>query len=644
MIAKFSIEYPLAWVLITEIITLIKVVLYIYYKMGESIVNELYTYLYTYVYIYVYEYAYEKTVLAKIRTIIKLQADHINKTYFKPKTWVGKYIMITKPAPPLIQEPIPKYNTELFLSTTSHEKMRYIQLYCNLLRQLILIRSLSMAAKRVKPGTTKHVVWKQGTYNLEDKMGHDSALTRLPIIYEEDRFYVDFEELASIMRNNHYLDHYMLDTMKSFHFCEYEYLVEEDDYFEQAYGDSYIAPGLSIVWISLILALLAEPLYAIFFWLVFWAYSIVLTHIYEYKLNRALFPYYNSSLIATSRDNLNVDNQKSLYYPIQDYVSGYTNENYSTDEISFLREDEDEPFYHEDEGGGGTLLTYIDDSGYDDGFDGDFDVLTPDDEYHDYDPFNVDSYVYPLYQWVTIHNPGRWDKFLYRHLSWFMEFDRWELEYVDELYAAAPETEHGFLVREGDIDGHLEYIEDAGDVDEGTGQDYLHDHPAVFERETCGPVESGLWTHVLLISYFEDGEEDDEFEWAMQNDSPPDEFSDDDETEEDEDEPREVEEEHHEECAEFDEVDYSCDEDLEDLAYTGTMAVGVEEAHLFWDFPDHLLLSSEKTILSSMSFFAKFLIKNKSLMVLDYNQQARLRNLRRSMIKRQITKRKWIFY
>jgi hypothetical protein len=82
-----------------------------------------------------------------------------------------------------------------------------------------------------------------------------------------------------------------------------------------------------------------------------------------------------------------------------------------------------------------------------------------------------------------------------------MEFDRWELEYVDELYAAAPETEHGFLVREGDIDGHLEYIEDAGDVDEGTGQDYLHDHPAVFERETCGPVESGLWTHVLLISY-----------------------------------------------------------------------------------------------------------------------------------------------
>jgi hypothetical protein len=81
---------------------------------------------------------------------------------------------------------------------------------------------------------------------------------------------------------------------------------------------------------------------------------------------------------------------------------------------------------------------------------------------------------------------------------------------------------------------------------------------------------------------------------------PPDEFSDDDETEEDEDEPREVER-NITRSAEFDEVDYSCDEDLEDLAYTGTMAVGVEEL-ISSGTSLIIYYSSEKTILSSMSF------------------------------------------
>jgi hypothetical protein len=497
---------------------------------------------------------------------------------------------------------------------SEHEKFCVI-LYNNLLRQVTLARSQALPKRREMNHAKKHVVWAQRVYAFEEKIGQDSALTYMPFHYEEDRFYSDHVELSSILRNTFYLDVNSMETFKSFHFCDYEYLVEEEDFFEQAYGDSHIAPSGFLLHIGLVLAYMLHPVYL--FWVIpfFFLYPVIIADIYELKETWTLFPYYNSSSVSMSRDNFQGE-APGLYYANRDYVFGYTDEIYMVPEITFLYEHDEDPFYHEDDGGGGGVFTYVEDSGFDDDFDGEYEILGPDDEFYDYDPFQVPYYDYPLYQWISQHGIHDWARVINRHFGWLSALDRYELDIVDEVLMNGTATEHGYMLREGDVDGSLEFIEDAGEVDEGTGEDYLHDHPALMERPTWTPIESHVSTIFFPgFSFYDEGEDDEEYEWSIQQDTSPDEMSDEDELDEDEDEPREFEEEHHETSSEFDDLDYTCDEDAQDLASASEID-NAEAEVTNSGIPMMNSFLSEMSVLASMIRLVRYLSLNKEIMTL----------------------------
>lgn len=483
-----------------------------------------------------------------------------------------------------------------------------------MLRQVILVRTQSLSKKREMSEARRHVVWAQRAYAFEEKIGQDSALTYMPFYYEEDRFYSDHVELSNIMSNTFYLDVNTMETFKSFHFCEYEYFVEEEDFFEQAYGDSHMASSILMLNIYVIIMQLQHPVYFVWILPLMFLFPIVIAEIYELTRSWDLFTYYNSSSVSTSRDNFQ-GQANALYYANRDYVFGYTDEIYDVSEITLFHEHDEDPFYHEDEGGGGALFAYVEDSGFDDDFDDENEIIGPDDEFYDYDPFGVRYYDYPVYQWLSLHAPHKWSKIIHKHFGWFAHLDRYELDMTDEVLMDDTEAENGYILREGDIDGHLEYLEQAGTVDEGFGEDYLHDHPALMSRYTWSPLESHISTALLPgFSFIDEGEDDEEYEWSIQQDTSPDEMADEDELDEDEDEPREYER-NIMRSAESDDIDYTCDEDHQDVATpseTNHSEIEVINSGV-------LMMSfslSEMSVLASMRRLIRYLLLNKEILTL----------------------------
>jgi hypothetical protein len=516
--------------------------------------------------------------------------------------------------------------------------------YANIYRQSILTRTHVLPKEREMARAKRHVVWAQRAYSFEEKIGQDSALSYMPFYYEEDRFYSDHVELSSIMSNTFYLNVNTMETFKSFHFCEYEYFVEEEDFFEQAYGDSHMAPSILLIHAYVLMMQLQHPVY--FIWIIpfIFLYCIVIVEIYEIKTSWELFPYYNSSSVSTSRDNFQGE-APALYYANRDYVHGYSSQAYDVPEITLFYEHDEDPFYHEDNGGGGALFAYPEDSGFDDNFDGENEIIPPDDEFNDYDPFDIPYYDFPLFMWLSLHAPNKWTKLIDKYVPYIAMFDKHELDIVDEVLLQGTEQENGYFLREGDIDGHLEYLESVGEIDEGTGEDYLHDHPEFMERGTWNPIESHISTVFFpFLSYYEEGEDDEETEWSIQHDTPPDEMAEEDELDEDEDDPREFEEDHHESAAEFDDIDYSCDEDQQDLASETEFFHIESEGQRAWRFPNETFLASEMSILASMRRLVRYLILNREIMTLDYDEYKSIRQRNRLLsIYRYIqTKKYWI--
>jgi hypothetical protein len=72
---------------------------------------------------------------------------------------------------------------------------------------------------------------------FDDKFSGDSALLPLDYAYDEDRYSSDYEYLTNLHQYTQpHLD-IDVDNFRSFHLAEYEYMVEEDDFFDQSMSE-----------------------------------------------------------------------------------------------------------------------------------------------------------------------------------------------------------------------------------------------------------------------------------------------------------------------------------------------------------------------------------------------------------------------
>jgi len=204
-----------------------------------------------------------------------------------------------------------------------------------------MLRSLLLFRKELISYDKNHPLFGVKIYDISDKLGMDGSLRRLPFWFEEDRFYADFEDLVAISAFESQFEINTIDLYKSFHYCEYEYLIEEDDYFEQVESEAQIAPSMSIFLILILLVGLNEhiTILQVLFFLFFFLTKV--TEIYEFYLNNSIFTYFNSSAISTSKDNI-TGFGSALIYPRQDFTAGYTTETGLINTEDLIFEDEEE--------------------------------------------------------------------------------------------------------------------------------------------------------------------------------------------------------------------------------------------------------------------------------------------------------------
>jgi hypothetical protein len=72
---------------------------------------------------------------------------------------------------------------------------------------------------------------------FDDKFSGDSALLPIEYTYDEDRYSSDYEYLANLHEYTQPHFDIEVDNFRSFHLAEYEYLVEEDDFFDQSMSE-----------------------------------------------------------------------------------------------------------------------------------------------------------------------------------------------------------------------------------------------------------------------------------------------------------------------------------------------------------------------------------------------------------------------
>jgi hypothetical protein len=383
------------------------------------------------------------------------------------------------------------------------------------LREVIALSTLSLTNKNFVTGRVNLLSFSEHMYSFEQKFAQDSSLMDLPFYYEEDRFYSDFEYINTILKENNPFDINNLDIFKSFHSCEYEYIVEEDDYFEQSTTDPIIQIFNSILLIIFVILIFKSPLIVIYFLLSVPLYFIILAEIYHAFKKRTIFSAYKSSLINHSMDNVNGE-VLSLIYPRLDFTFGnYPYFNLPINQLEYIELIDLEYRYQEDDTGGESFLhNIIAYEGFEDVEDDEsYGQLLYDENDSDQD-FNQEA---PESLSIAALDSilKRYDSSKYFRET-FME-DPWNiLDMNDYEYIQDAEQHDGVCIVEGEEDGHFESFEDGGDTEQGSGLDLTGDDTALYNEQLFYPLILPVHNYSIFslfpsLSFFADidsGEED----------------------------------------------------------------------------------------------------------------------------------------
>jgi hypothetical protein len=357
----------------------------------------------------------------------------------------------------------------------------------DIIRDEALIRTFKFSTLKRSAGSFASLSYfrffKPDWYQIDQRYGGDSTLLPLHYTYEEDRYTSDYEYLSNLMQyNDPHLD-IDFDNFRSFHFTEYEYLVEEDDFFDQSMSED-LSGLVSLCALAFFDVLVIDPTIHL-------RYPVILFLICTFI---ALLTIDNNTLV----EDIVIDNEagslthdKLSYKEYEEFDDVLTTR--FTKEGFFMLDDfsaNDAPFQN--------AGVEFDIFGEDFDVFGDFDNGFPW-EFHDFS----DIFLMQWVQWGIIR------RFYYRHLFPWQRPDELDEEDVeDRADAENHENIQAFRFDEGDDHGYYEDDTLSGQIREDDGDELLFDDPFILDAETFYPLETpepSLWMAIMYLDFTYEG-------------------------------------------------------------------------------------------------------------------------------------------
>jgi hypothetical protein len=312
---------------------------------------------------------------------------------------------------------------------------------------------------------------------FDEKFTGDSALLPLEYTYDEDRYSSDYEYLSNLHQYTQPHFDIDLDNFRSFHLAEYEYLVEEEDFFDQSMGEDL--SGLVMLFLLVYIDLPAVDI-ALVLWYVVIPF-LVTTFV---------------GLLAIDTANEDVE--------FIDYDAGYLTHDISsfeeyeqfddvlapriTKEGVFMLEDftPDDILFHNTGIELDVMGTDLDELGEEEFL-----------AYTEFEDINPDHYM----RWAV---PGFIRNFFYRRFPWM-----WLPDFLDDeeqperVSSEDPANTNGVYLNEGDETGYYENATLSGDTQEDDGDELLLDDPFVLDTQDYQPEESPVLNIYLTTIFLE---------------------------------------------------------------------------------------------------------------------------------------------
>jgi hypothetical protein len=468
--------------------------------------------------------AFSKTKSPQIlRNIINKRRTALDLSRHKIKAF------LTRPLSMPLQKDIRDiYKTEQIYLRWYRRNFRH-----DVIREETLIRSskFSREAKSIgKWSVLGHFkFFRDNLLEFDEKFTSDSSLLPLEYTYDEDRYSSDYEYLSNLHQYTQPHFDIDLDNFRSFHLAEYEYLVEEEDFFDQSMSEDL--SGLVILFLLVYIDLPAVDI------------ALVLWYI--------VTPF----LVATFAGLLAIDTANEDEEFI-DYDAGYLTHDISSfkeyeqfDDVLAPRITQEGVFMLEDFTPDDILFNNtgveLDVMGTDLDIHGDQDFLA----YSEFEDINPAQYM----RWAV---PGFIRNFFYRRFPWMWLPDMLDdEEQPDRVSSEDPANTDGVYLNEGDDTGYYENATLSGETQEDDGDELLLDDPFVLDTEDYQPEESPIFniflTGIFLEQEYEGGNFADDIDEAEEDLEELDEepaldqvnysFNDEEPDDEDDDEPEDLE-------------------------------------------------------------------------------------------------------